>query len=128
MSAPILPRKHAGFCASAPAAAPSQPDIVAAAFPTIASGPEAFQITLCGDNNATVRAEYVGVVKGRGILVTVPEKDKARKLGDSLSGTRKMVQRANQQAEDIVSSGEADLVARRLGGTDVGQPDRQGRC
>lgn len=72
---------HAGFSASAPAAAPSQPDIVAAAFPTIASGPEAFQITLCGDNNATVRAEYVGVVKGRGILVTVPEMDEVLKLG-----------------------------------------------
>lgn len=70
---------HAGLGADKPA--PSQDLPVSAPFPTIAAGPEAFQITLRGENKTTLRAEYVGVVKGRGILVTVPENDESLQLG-----------------------------------------------
>ena len=66
------------------AAQPSAPEPIQARFPTLPTGIELFQLTVCAGDNASFNVHYVGAITDQALLVTVEDECEALKLGTEL--------------------------------------------
>lgn len=65
-------------------AQPSAPELVHARFPTLPTGIELFQLTVCAGEEASFHVRYVGAIADQALLVTVEDECEALKVGTEL--------------------------------------------